>query len=80
MGFSGADGDPSLADLIDKLAAIDRYPLLFALAFGDSAITEPRLQSALAQFIRSIESFDAPYDVGPGQSSRQPRLRQFYRG
>ena len=64
MGFSGADGDPSLADLIDKLAAINRYPALFALAFGDSAITEPRLQSALAQFIRSIESFDAPYDVG----------------
>jgi cytochrome c peroxidase len=64
MGFSGTDGDPSLADLIDKLATIERYPLLFAMAFGDSAITEPRLQSAFAQFIRSIESFDAPYDVG----------------
>ena len=56
MGFSGADGDPSLADLIDKLTAIDRYPALFTRAFGDSAITEARLQSALA--------FDAPYDVG----------------
>lgn len=64
MGFSGNDGDPSLLDLIDKLAAIELYPSLFTMAFGDPAMTEDRLQSALAQFIRSIESFDSKYDVG----------------
>jgi cytochrome c peroxidase len=64
MGFSGQDGDPSLADLIDRLEAIDYYQELFTMAFGDDLVTEDRMQRALAQFIRSIQSFDAKYDVG----------------
>ena len=64
MGFSGADGDPSLNDLITKLSAIDYYQELFPLAFGDNTITEDRLQRALSQFIRSIQSFDSKYDEG----------------
>lgn len=67
MGFSGADGDPTFADLLDRLAATDYYPELFTAVYGDAAITEDRMQRAIAQFIRSMESFDARYDEGRSQ-------------
>ena len=64
MGFSGADGDPSFADLIEKMSEIDYYQQLFTEVYGDEQITEDRMQLALAQFIRSIQSFDSKYDDG----------------
>lgn len=67
MGFSGTEGDPSLADLIDRLSNIDYYQELFVLAYGDAVVNEDRMQTALAQFIRSIQSFDSKYDQGRAQ-------------
>jgi len=64
MGFSGTNGDASFDDLITKLNEIEYYPELFNFTFGDQVITEQRIQSALAQFIRSIQSFDSKYDSG----------------
>jgi len=34
------------------------------MTYGDSQITEQRLQLALAQFIKSIQSFDSKFDAG----------------
>jgi cytochrome c peroxidase len=67
MGFSGADGDPAFSALVTKLSAIDDYRVLFAMTFGDASITESRIQLALAQFVRSIQSFDSKFDVGRAQ-------------
>ncbi|MDB4537385.1 hypothetical protein N9230_02090 [Akkermansiaceae bacterium] len=67
MGYSGLDGHPDIDDLIAKLEGLDYYPPLFDLAFGDPAITESRMQLALGQFVRSIQSFDSKYDVGRAQ-------------
>ena len=67
MGFSGENGAPDFDDLIAKLEALPRYQTLFTLAFGDSMISEDRMQLALAQFIRSIQSFDSKFDVGISQ-------------
>lgn len=67
MGFSGEDGDPSLADLIDRLEAIEVYRILFTWVYGDANISEERMQDALAQFVRSIQSFDSAYDIGRAQ-------------
>jgi len=64
MGFSGEDGAPSFSDVLEKLSRTDYYPLIFNHIYGDNVITEPRIQEALAQFVRSIQSFDSPYDVG----------------
>lgn len=64
MGFSGANGDPDLNDLMARLQELAYYKELFAVAFGDSVVTEPRMQTAMGQFIRSIQSFDSRYDVG----------------
>ena len=67
MGFSGTNGDPDLSDLVTKLGAIEEYQVLFRAVYGDAAITEDRLQRALAQFVRSIQSFDSKYDAGRAQ-------------
>lgn len=64
MGFSGQNGDPNMDSLINKLSNEGHYAELFTLAFGDSEISETRMQNALAQFIRSIISFDSRYDAG----------------
>ncbi len=64
MGYSGQNGDPSFADLIVKLEAIDYYQTLFTAVYGDPTITEDRVQRAIAQFVRSIQSFDSRYDEG----------------
>lgn len=69
MGFSGTNGDPDFDDLLVKLDNISYYNDLFYLVFGDTIITQQRIQLALAQFIRSIQSFDSPYDVGRAQVS-----------
>jgi cytochrome c peroxidase len=64
MGFSGTLGDPSFPDLVAKLSLIEEYQVLFQGVFGDEEITEARVGKALAQFVRSIQSFDSKYDVG----------------
>jgi len=72
MGFSGASGDPSFNDLIAKLEGIDYYTELFTMAYGDKSITELRIQNALAQFVRSIQSFDSKFDVGRAMVLNDP--------
>lgn len=64
MGFSGADGDENISALISKLQKIGYYQELFKFVFGDSTVTQERIQNALAQFVRSIQSFDSKYDAG----------------
>ena len=67
MGYSGTNGDPDMEDLITKLKDVEYYPTLFEFVYGDKNITEERIQNALAQFIRSIQSFDSKYDEGRNQ-------------
>jgi cytochrome c peroxidase len=69
MGFSGQTGRGTITSLITKLNGIGYYKELFKLAYGDATITETRMQTALAQFVRSIQSFDSKYDVGRAQVS-----------
>lgn len=64
MGFSGTGGRPGLTNLLAKLQAIGYYNELFKFVYGDINVTEARLQECLAQFVRSIQSFDSKYDAG----------------
>lgn len=64
MGFSGQNGRPAFSTLLTKLQGITYYNELFKFAYNDLNITESRLQECLAQFIRSIQSFDSKYDAG----------------
>lgn len=67
MGFSGIDGRPDMNALLVKLQGIGYYNELFKFVYNDSNISEARLQECLAQFIRSIQSFDSKYDAGRAQ-------------
>jgi len=74
MGFSGQAGRVGIAALLTKLQGVDYYNELFKFVYGDITVTEPRLQECLAQFVRSIQSFDSKYDMGRAQvnNDRQP--------
>ncbi|MEO6386070.1 MAG: cytochrome c peroxidase [Sphingomonas sp.] len=59
-------GSPTnnFAGLIRKMGASGYYPDLFAWAFGSAAITEQRIQQALAQFVRAMISSASRWDDG----------------
>lgn len=67
MGFSGQNGRPDLDDLIAQMESTEYYEELFRFVFLDPNITEERIQLALAQFTKSIQSFDSRYDEGRAQ-------------
>jgi len=71
MGFSGENGNPAFDSLINRLSQVDYYQQLFTFAFGTPQITEIKIQQALAQFIRSIQSFDSKFDIGRAQVPNQ---------
>lgn len=62
LGWGGPAG--GLDALMRKMAATELYPDLFAWAFGSPAITEPRIQQALAQFLRAMISSSSRWDEG----------------
>lgn len=64
MGFSGQNGNPTFDSLVRRLEGLDYYQQLFAYIYDDTRITELRIKNSLAQFIRSIHSYDSRYDEG----------------
>jgi cytochrome c peroxidase len=72
LGFSGTNGDPDFTALLAKLSALPEYEPLFKLAFGSPGIDELRIQKALSQFVRSIQSFDSKFDAGLAASHGNP--------
>jgi cytochrome c peroxidase len=67
LGFSGTNGRPTLDDLITTLEGLEHYEELFRFVYLDPDITETRIQQALAQFTKSIWSFDSRFDEGRAQ-------------
>lgn len=49
-------------NMVKKLKKTSFYPELFKAAFGTYDITEDRISKALAQFVRSLVSFDSKFD------------------
>lgn len=50
--------------VVSKLQGINYYPALFQQAFGSPTIDSARIVRALAQFVRSIVSYQTKYDLG----------------
>ena len=65
MGYDAANG--GLNALLVKMQARPYYPELFTAVYGDPAITEARIQKALAQFMRSMASAGSRWDAGYAQ-------------
>jgi cytochrome c peroxidase len=53
-----------LTRLMEILARDKHYPELFRKAFGDDKVTPERTAKALAQFVRSMVSYQSKYDEG----------------
>lgn len=60
----------TLSEVIEKLNATAYYPALFQAAFGTTEITSDRIGKAIAQFERSMVSYQSKYDTAftPGQA------------
>jgi cytochrome c peroxidase len=56
-----------LDTLVEKLQFVPYYPQLFRNAYGTNEITTDRISMALAQFVRSIVSYQTKYDEGRAQ-------------
>jgi cytochrome c peroxidase len=54
----------TLPRLMETLTADANYPQLFEKAFGSRSITPDRTAKALAQFLRSMVSYQSKYDEG----------------
>ena len=52
----------TLAELETKVAALNYYPALFQKAFGNTQIDSVKISKAIAQFVRSIVTYQSKYD------------------
>ncbi len=57
-----------LPDVVEILKSDKHYPSLFQAAFGDHQIDRDRIAKALAQFVRSMLSYQSKYDAGAAQA------------
>jgi len=60
MGFDAAHG--GMPALVQRMQSLPYYTELFAASFGDPAITEERMQQALAMFMRGMVSTHSRWD------------------
>jgi cytochrome c peroxidase len=52
----------TLPELETKVASLSYYPALFQKAFGSTQVNSDRISKALAQFVRSIVTYQSKYD------------------
>ena len=57
----------TLDTLVARVSAQPYYPTLFTNAFGDETVTTERISRAMAQFVRSMMSYQSRYDQGRAQ-------------
>ncbi|MEM9458008.1 MAG: cytochrome c peroxidase [Myxococcota bacterium] len=57
----------TLEQLVQRVQQQPYYPALFAQAFGDETVDADRISRALAQFVRAMVSYRAPWDEGIAQ-------------
>lgn len=54
----------TLDSVESRLQSQDYYKVLFRLAYGDETVSRERISKALAQFVRSMISYQSKYDAG----------------
>ncbi len=67
----------SLAALLKRLQKQPYYKVLFKKAYGDTLISVDRTAKSLAQFVRSIQSFNSKYDAGRTNHSKTEDFTNF---
>lgn len=67
----GVEMGMSLGELEKRLQRAAYYPPLFESAFGSSRVTSDRLAKAVAQFLRSLNSFGSRFDRAAAKATRR---------
>lgn len=57
----------TLDSVVGRVSALPYYSTLFTDAFGDETVSADRISRALAQYVRSIMSYQSRYDEGRAQ-------------
>lgn len=57
----------TLDSVVGRVSALPYYSTLFTDAFGDETVSAERISRALAQYVRSIMSYQSRYDEGRAQ-------------
>lgn len=52
----------TLTELVTRVSALSYYPSLFQKAFGTTQVSSDKISKALAQFVRSIVTYQSKYD------------------
>lgn len=73
----GIEMGMELTALEQKLQQISYYPALFEAAFGSSKITRDRIAKAVAQFMRSMVSFDSKFDRAAASTAGEDYEQDF---
>ena len=64
----------TLTNVVAKLSQTTFYPTLFEAAFGTPEVTSDRISKALAQFERSMVSYQSKYDSAFAPGSTTPNF------
>lgn len=67
----------TLDTLVARVASKNFYPPLFQSAFGSNTVTVDRISKALAQFIRSINTFGSKFRQGVNTTTGNPSIVPF---
>ena len=67
----GVEMGMQLGDLEKRLQRTAYYPPLFESAFGSSRVTSDRISKAVAQFLRSLNSFGSRFDRAAAKATRR---------
>lgn len=67
----------TLDTLVARVSSKAFYPPLFMAAFGSTAVTTDRIAKALAQFVRSINSFGSRFRQGVETTNGNPSTTPF---
>lgn len=67
----------TLDTLVARVAAKPFYPPLFQAAFGSPTVTSNNIARALAQFIRSMNTFGSKFRVGVNTTNGNPSTTSF---
>jgi cytochrome c peroxidase len=68
----------SLVEVVAKLGQTTFYPVLFQAAFGSAEITPERIGKAIAQFERSMVSYQSKYDTAFAPGSEEPDFESVF--
>jgi len=67
----------TIPEVVSRVSAKTFYPPLFQSAFGTTEINSDRISKALAQFVRSINTFDSKFRRGIEMTSGNPSTTPF---